>query len=261
MTPPMVDSNVWLSRWPLRRLPHDEPAALAALLRRHGVVEAWTGSFDGLLHRDVAAVNERLTKQCRDVAADLFVPFGTVNPRLPDWQEDLRRCHEEHRMPGIRLAPAYHGYRLDEPDVAALLADAEQRGLLVELVVSLEDARTQHPLLRVDPVDTAPLIELVRRTPDLRLVLLGAPGVLKPDMIERLASAGQVYFEIATLEGVGGVAKLIERVTVDRVLFGSASPLFYFDSARLKLQESELAGEQLARICHTNARRLRENAH
>lgn len=258
MTPPIVDTNVWLSRWPFRRLPHDEAESLAAMLRSHGVVEAWAGSFDGLLHRDVAAVNARLAIECRKIGGDLLVPFGTINPRLPDWQEELRRCHEEHRMPGIRLSPGYHGYRLDEAQLAELLAEAAKRRLLVQLVVSLEDQRTQHPLLRAAPVDTSPLVDLVRRTPGLRWVLLGAPGVLKPDALERLASAGQVYFEIATLEGVGGVTKLIERVTLDRVLLGSASPLFYFDSAQLKLQESELAGEQLGRICSGNARRLRE---
>lgn len=257
MTPSIVDTNVWLSRWPFRRLPNDEPQALAEMLRRHGVVEAWAGSFDGLLHRDIAAVNERLAKQCRETAADLLIPFGTVNPRSPDWQEDLRRCHEEHQMPGIRLAPGHHGYGLDEPEAAELLAEAGRRGLIVELLVSLEDQRTQHPLHRVALVDLAPLVELVRRMSELRLVLLGAPGALKPDLIERLAATGKVYFEIATLESVGGVTKLIERVTVDRVLFGSASPFFYFESARLKLQESELAGEQLVRIGVANARRLR----
>ena len=258
MTPPIVDTNVWLSRWPFRRLPHDETEALITMLRRQSVVEAWASSFDGLLHRDIAAVNERLANECRKAGGDWLVPLGTVNPKLPDWQEDVRRCHEAHRMPGIRLAPGYHGYRLEEPETAALLAEAAKRQLMVQLLVSLEDQRTQHPLLRAAPVDVAPLVDVLDRMPDLRLVLLGAPGVLKPDMMERLATAGQVYFEIATLEGIGGVGKLIERVTLERVLFGSASPLFYFESARLKLQESELAGEQLNRICHANAQRLRE---
>ncbi|HEX7449088.1 MAG TPA: amidohydrolase family protein [Pirellulales bacterium] len=256
MTPPIVDTNVWLSRWPFRRLPHDESAALAAMLRGQGVVEAWVGSFDGLLHRDVASANQRLAAECRGVDAELLVPVGTVNPRLPDWREDLRRCHEEHRMPGIRLSPGYHGYRLDDAEFVELLTEAARRRLIVELVVSLEDQRTQHPQLRAAPVDATPLVEVVRGLPELRLVLLGAPGVLKPDVMEQLASAGQVYFDLATQEGLGGVARLIDRVTLDRVLFGSASPLFYFESAKLKLQESELTGEQLSRICGANARRL-----
>jgi len=46
---PIIDSQVYLSRWPFRRIPGDEDtSALVELLRGHGVVQAWTGSFDGV---------------------------------------------------------------------------------------------------------------------------------------------------------------------------------------------------------------------
>ena len=256
MNEPLVDVNVYLSHWPFRRVVADEPAALVDKLRDRGVEQAWAGSFDSLLYRDLGAVNERLAAQCRAAGESFLLPFGAVNPRLPDWQEDLRRCHEQFGMPGIRLHPNYHGYTLDDPLATRLCALAAERGLIVQIALMMEDERTQHPLVQVPHVDAAPLVEIVRRTPKLRLVLLNAFRSLRPEVRDQLVAAGQVYFEIASLEGVGGVEKLVAQMPGERILFGSYSPLFYFESALLKLQESELGQMQLQAIREANAKRL-----
>ena len=175
---------------------------------------------------------------------------------LSDWHEDLRRCHEQHRMPGIRLHPNYHGYRLDNPAFAELLTLAERRGLLVQLAVRMEDPRTHHPLVRVPDVDTTPLPALVATHPKLRLVLLNSLHTLKGKTLAELADAGRVYFEIAMLEGVGGISETLKQLAIDRLLFGSHLPLFVLDSAILKLQESDLLPNQIAAITQANAQRL-----
>src|SRR5205823_5284688 len=126
--------------------------------------------------------------------------------------EDLRRCHEIHQFRGIRLHPAYHGYTLADQAFARLLTLAAGRGLVVELVVTMEDTRTQHPVFRVPPVDIRPLEPLVRSNSGLRLVILNSFQTITLDDAQRLAAAGEVFFEIATLEGVDRLAKLIDRV-------------------------------------------------
>jgi len=252
----LIDTNISLSRWPCRRLPLDETPALVARLRSQGVKQAWAGSFDGLLHKDIASVNARLAADCRKNGRGVLVPFGSVNPRLPDWEDDLRRCQEEHKMPGIRLHPNYHGYKLDDLAFARLLDLARERGLIVQLAVSMEDERTQHPLMRAPHVDVAPLVALLASRSNLRIVLLNWSRGVSSALLAKLSAAGSVYFDIATLEGVGGVANLLEQVPLDRVVFGSHAPFFYLESAVLKLKESALSESQVAAIQAANARRL-----
>lgn len=252
----IIDVNVNLSRWPARRLPWDETPLLVDKLREAQVARAWASSFDALLHRDIAGVNERLTAECQKYGTGLLVAFGAVNPTLPDWVDDLRRCHEEHGMPGIRLFPSYHGYTLDEPLFEELLARAEERGLIVQLAVRMEDDRTQHPRLRAPDVDTEPLVELLAARPRLKFVILNGLRSLRGNDLKRLTNAGDVYFEIAMLEGIGGISRLLESIPVDRVLFGSYFPFFYLEAALLKLRESSLAPAQLEAITRENAERL-----
>jgi uncharacterized protein len=252
----LVDTNVTLSRWPGRRLPLDETPKLVAKLRSQGVTQAWAGSFDGLLHKDIASVNARLAEDCRQHGRGLLVPFGSINLMLPAWEEDLRRCHEEFKMPGIRLHPNYHGYRLDDPAFARLLDVAAARGLVVQMVVTMEDERTQHALMRVAHVDLNPLVGLLKARPGLRVVVLNWQRGANAALLAKLAAAGQAYFDIATLEGVGGVANLLKQVRAERVVFGSYAPFFYFESALLKLKESALSETDLKAIRAGNASRL-----
>ena len=252
----IVDVNVHLSRWPFRRLPCDELPRLIEKLQASGVAQAWAGSFDGIFHKDVAGANSRLAADCRKAPPGMLLPFGTVNPMQPDWRDDVRRCAEEHRMPGIRLYPGYHGYGLDAPVLAELFTLAEERGLIVQLVVRMEDIRMQHPLMPVPDVDVAPLPKLVAEHPELRLVILDALKTVAGKTLDTAVAAGQVYVEISMLEGVEGISNLLRQIPVDRVLFGSHLPLFLVESALLKLEESELSTEQVDAITHKNAERL-----
>ena len=74
--------------------------------------------------------------------------------------------------------------------------------------------------------------------------------------VRSLSAAGAVYFDVAMVEGIGGVAKLAAEVSPARVLFGSHSPFFYFESAELKVKEAGLPDIEARAIGDENARRL-----
>jgi len=280
----IIDVNANLSRWPLRRTPCDELPRLVESLRKHGVAQAWVGSLDGLFHRDIGGVNLRLAadtasaKQWHTEEGRVeLVPFGSVNPTLPDWQEDLRRCSEDHHMPGIRLHPGYHGYRLDDPVFAQVLDLAARRGLIVQLVVRMDDVRVQHPLMRIPDVDVGwdkrsadvgwdkrsavppgagNLADLVKARPALRLVVLNGLATIRGRELEQLAAVGRIWFDMAMQEGMGGVSALLRTVPPSRVLFGSHLPLFPLESAVGKIQEAGLNAPTRQAIEHENAQRL-----
>jgi predicted TIM-barrel fold metal-dependent hydrolase len=249
----IIDTNVSLFHWPFRRLPLDDSGSLVKKLRLLGVAAAWAGSFDGVLHRDVAAVNRRLAQECKRYPE--LIPIGSVNLELPDWEEDLRRCIEVHDMPGIRLHPNYHGYTLDDSRFARLLKLATAKGRFVQIVATMEDVRTQHPLVRVADVDLAPLPDVMTRVAGAKVQILN----YRPNssLLEKLAKAPGIYFDTARVDGTDAVPKLIERVPKSRVMFGTHAPFLIPEAALIRVHESGQLNEPALRsVLSTNARRV-----
>lgn len=111
---------------------------------------------------------------------------------------------------------------------------------------------------RASPRPTISL-KLLQRAPAARVQLVNAFRTLRGQPVLDLATRG-ARFEIATLEGVEGIARLVTQIPDDRLCFGSHAPFFYFESAKLKLQESALSETQMKAVCSENARRLLASA-
>ena len=242
----IVDSNVSLFRWPFRRLPLDTTDRLAEKMKELGVATCLAGSFDGILHRDLASANRRLFEECR--SREGLVAIGTVNPALPGWKNDLERCAEEFAMPGVRLFPGYHGYALDDPPFEKLIQAAADLGLFVQVVAALEDVRTQPDRLRVADVDLAPL---GHRAAGRIQILNSRP---RGRMLDELAKRPEIFFDTARVESTDGVATLLKSIPVNRVLLGSHAPFLIPEASLIRVHESDLTATVLRAILETNAR-------
>lgn len=268
-TPGIIDTNVNLFDWPFRALKYRDTKALVAKLKKHRIIEAWAGSFEALLSKDMNGVNTRLADECRTKAPGFLIPFGSVNLAWPDWEEDVRRCHEVHKMPGLRIYPGYQPFDLDHPAMESLVKMTAERGLILQVVFGMEDPRVHHPIIIVGPVTLAPLAKAVVSTPKAKVQLLHFAGPAKSDSSEGLAlsramSQSNTVIDISRLEGNGAVGRMIgsitglpsARVPVERIVFGSHAPFFPVETALLKLIESPLDTRQLHAIMQGNARRL-----
>ena len=246
----IIDTNVSLFQWPFKRLPLDELDALVNKLRSLGITQAWAGSFEGVLHRDIAGVNHRLADAC--ARHPELIPIGSINPQLPDWTEDLRRCIALHDMPGIRLHPNYHQYALDSQDCARLLELATRAGRFVQIAATMEDTRTQHPQLSVPDVDLEPLASLVSRLPGARVQILNYRP--RKPLLDKLAKTSGLYFDTARVDGTDAVPTLVSQVPHNRVMLGTHAPFLIPESALIRLHESSRFGaDELGRVLYGNA--------
>jgi predicted TIM-barrel fold metal-dependent hydrolase len=263
--PEVIDTNVHLFQWPFRVLKYDRTEALVRKLRQHRIAQAWAGSFEAVLHKQLDGANRRLANECRERGSGMMIPIGSVNPVWPDWEEDLRRCHEQYQMRGIRLYPAYHGYELEHPELLRLLSLAARRGLFVQIVIRMEDERVHHPSVIAPAVSVLRLPEILVKVPEVRVQLLNADTVFRSGRLRALIEQTRTTFDIAAVEGNGGIGRLIDgthptyrgQVPVDRLLVGTHAPFFPCESALLKLFESPLDRQQLDKIMFANARTLR----
>jgi predicted TIM-barrel fold metal-dependent hydrolase len=98
----------------------------------------------------------------------------------------------------------------------------------------------------------------VRGLPGLRLIALNRTRNPSGEALIELAHSGEVYFDLAMIEGAGCAGELMSLISPQRMVFGSHAPFQYFESALLKIKESGIAGEQEAAILAGTAKRLLE---
>src|SRR5437667_4378043 len=264
----IIDTNINLFSWPFRALKYRETKALVAKLKKHRVIEAWAGSFEALLSKDMNGVNARLATEGHDHGRGFLIPFGSVNLAWPDWQEDVRRCHEVHKMAGIRIYPGYQPFDLDHPGMESLVKITFERGLILQVVFGMEDPRVHHPIINVGAVTFGPLLKTVNGTPNAKVELLHFSGSSQNDELIQFMEKPNTVMDISRLEGNGAVGRMIGSITglpsahvpVDRIVFGSHAPYFPMETAILKLIESPLDVQQLQAIMQGNARRLLKRA-
>ncbi|MBU0611085.1 MAG: amidohydrolase [Armatimonadetes bacterium] len=246
-----IDTNCHLGHWPFRKLAHADADGLLSLMDRYGVEQAWVGAFEGVFYRDCGQANRDLLKRIAG-HEDRLVPWATINPNFPAWEDDLREAMEAG-MVGVRLYPNYHGYALDAPCLSELLACLQNR-LPVAVYHKFLDERLHHWTCLVPPVDMD-LAPLVGAFPQQRFLLCGC-GMPRAQALAEIIRRGHVYMEISRLEGVEGVRLLIDTIGLERVVLGSHAPYFTMAAAHLKLVESGLSDAERAHILQENPARL-----
>ena len=210
---------------------------LAALIAEH--------DYDGCLvfHPD----NEYVRTVVESIPETYALAWG--NPRVPGYVEEAARFLEHPKFLGLKLHPLLDGYHPNDESVHPLLELLRERGGLPVLVHS------GHPIF------TLPwsIEELAVAFPDVPLVMahMGHGNVVyinaSIDIAERRPN---VYLETSGMPMHTKIKEAVERVGVERVLYGSDVPFHHPAVEILRVQVSGLDRDELEDVLHRNGRRL-----
>lgn len=150
-----------------------------------------------------------------------FIPFGTMHPGFPDFEDELDRL-ERAGIQGIKLHADFQGFRLDEPALMPILE--AMRGRFVAMF---------HVGDRLPP-DQNPscprkVAAIHRDFPGLAIIAAHMGGLMHWDLVLEELAGSEVYIDTSSslpfIEDPQ-LHAILDRHPPERVLFGSDYPLY-----------------------------------
>ena len=243
------DANAFFGHWPYWPLPQTDGQGVLRLMDRHGIERAAITSLRGL-HGDWHEANAE-TFELTGNHPDRLVPIGCMSPMREGGAVALRRL-VENGVRGVRLYPSLlQGYSLASPFADEVTVSAGELGIPVIVAT--------RPMMnfRFAPLPLAHVESLAARHPRTTVVLSG-PNYLSEfrAACEAMSRCANLCFEIACMQGFQAVARLVEAVGADRVLFGTGMPLHAPACNVAKIDHARIEPDQRKAIAWDNACRV-----
>lgn len=253
----IIDLNAYLGHFAFRQLRHNTATGLLALMDAKSIDKAVVSSASAITYRNAQAGNEEVAAEVKS-HRDRLIPFAVINPFYAGWQDDLKICHEEFGMAGLRLYPMWHNYSLSDRRCLDLVNAAAERGMVISIPLRVEDNRERSWLVNVPDVPLDEVATLVKACPKARFILLNGLGYVSSPLGKKDSGLPSNYaIEISRLSAVlnNEIGQLITNLGAERVMFGSGMPFSYPDSALLKLEVLQASRGDKEKISWQNAAR------
>ncbi len=171
---------------------------------------------------------------------DRLAGFMSINPMFGEEAlEEIERCSKLGFVGIGELGPGGNGFTFESPEFLEVLDAAERLDLPVNIHCG---EPVGHPYPGKDMTSLAPLPEIIKKRPGLKLILAHLGGGLPfYEMNPRYRKAfANVRYDFATnplLYNIRILRAVIDLVGEDRLLFGSDFPLLLYPS---KLREANM---------------------
>jgi predicted TIM-barrel fold metal-dependent hydrolase len=254
----MIDVNAYLGHFAFRQLRHNTATGLLRLMDAKRIAKAVVSSASSITYRNAHSGNQELQAEIGS-HRDRLVPAAVLNPAYAGWRDDLRECHEEFGVKGLRLYPRWHNYSLAGHPCRELVEAATERGLVISIPIRVEDRRQQSWLVDVPNVDYEEIAAVMKAVPQARFILMNGSGYAGTPLGRRDSGLPPNYaIDISFLSAVMGneLVRLLNSLGEDRLVFGTGMPFHYPDPALLRLEVLDASQPVKDKIRRQNAARL-----
>lgn len=255
----LIDVHAQIGHWPFRKLLHNTPEGLLTLMDRFGISKALVSNFECVFYRDVHDGNVDLVERLSGFGERLLVAC-VVNPAFPGWLEDLRECKVKFHARAIKLYPSYHGYSLKDEVAHECVRECARLGLVVLVVIRVEDERGHHPLLLVPPVPLDDVRAIAESVPEANLVACGAREHEVSRLLKGERELSNLFAEISNVAApLDSVPALVRALGSERLLFGTNMPFQYPGASTAKLLQPPMEEAARRNIASGNVLRILGN--
>lgn len=258
----MIDVNAYLGHFAFRQLRHNTAPALLKLMDRAGIDKAVVSSASAITYRNPQAGNEEVHAQVGRRHPRL-IPLAVINPTYAGWQDDLRICHEDFGMSGLRLYPQWHNYSLSDRCCRDLVNAAAKRKMFVSIPIRAEDNRQRHWLVDIPDLPLDEIAAVVKACPQAKFILVSGTGFTGSALGRKDGGLpSNYYIGISRMSAVlaNEIGRLVANLGAQRVVFGTGMPFHYPDPALTKLKVLEASQKEKEEIGWQNAAKLLREA-
>ena len=252
----IIDVNAYLGPFAFRRLRHNTGPSLLRLMDAKQIDRAVVSSASAITYRNAQAGNEDLAEEVR-THRDRLIPSAVINPFYAGWQDDLRICHEQFGMQGLRLYPKWHNYQLTSSCCRELVDAATERGMVISIPMRVEDNRQRSWLLNVPDLPLNEVVDLVKAHPQARFILLNGIGYTRCALGKKdndLPANYAIGLSRLSATLANELGQLVTNLGADRLMFATRMPFSYPDPALAKLEVLDASEADKEKIRWQNAK-------
>ena len=250
-----VDVNVFVGRYPFRRLASSSAERCVSRLRSVGFSMALASSMSAVFEEDSYAAEVELADEL--AAHPQLLHLKTVNPALSWWRRDAERAVRELGVRGLRLCCPYHGYTLSDPAVRDVLCFAVETGLPVQILCRMQDYRLQWMLFGRDADGTEARALLESLPDDISAVLCGLHFGEILALADVVRDHPRVLFDTSRLRGPWRTfEKLVDVIAPEQLTFGSMWPINLPECPLEQVRHADISDDARSAILGGNVCRL-----